>query len=181
MIKRNPHAPAHLFVDDTFYFVTGAIYQKRPLLADPELKRKLLELFKEYFQKYDWELHHWVILDNHYHLMGYSRKGKELSHIFRSVHSRSGIMISQATHCAKPVWWNYWDYCPRNEKDYFIRLNYLLTNPIKHGYVSNLHDYPFSSFHPTLAEIGREDLVKQIRDYPDYKTLVLHEAKEDDF
>ena len=181
MLKRHRHTPVHLFRDDSSYFVTGAIYQKRPLLALPEFKTRLLELFKQEFKKYQWQLHHWVILDNHYHVMAHSQKGEDLSNIFRSVHSRAGIMISQATHCEKPVWWNYWDYCPRNEKDYFVRLNYLLMNPIKHGYVTDLHDYPVSSFHNFFVEVGRKGLIRQVREYPDYKTLVLHEAHDDDF
>lgn len=179
--KKHPHTPDHLFLDNTPYFVTGAIYQKRPLLASPKLKDQLLNLIQEYFQMYNWELHHWVILDNHYHILGQSRKGEDLTSIFRSIHSRAGILVSQSTSCAKPIWWNYWDYCPRNEAEYMTRLNYLLTNPVKHGYVTNLHDYPFSSFHTRFAEISREKLAQQIRDYPHYKNLVLHEAKNDDF
>ena len=180
-LKHHPHTPTHLFLDDTLYFVTGAIYQKRSLLAYFELKKRLLELIQEYFQTYNWDLHQWVILHNHYHLLGQSYEGKDLTNIFRSIHSRAGILISQSTHCGKPIWWNYWDYCPRDEAEYMIRLNYLLTNPIKHGYVTNLHDYPFSSFHNLFAEIGRERLAQQMRDYPDYKHLVLREAKNDDF
>jgi len=120
-------------------------------------------------------------LDNHYHLMGKSRRGKDLSAIFQSIHSRFAIEIHQTTHCEKPVWWNYWDYCPRNEEDYMTRLNYLFYNPIKHGYVNDLKEYAFSSFHAQLEELGRAQLVRQFRDYPNYKKLVLCEAKEDDF
>ena len=75
----------------------------------------------------------------------------------------------------KPIWWNYWDYCPRNERDYYIRLNYLYNNPIKHGLVTNLLDYPYSSFHSFLKQHGRKDLIKQFREYPEYKSLQLDE------
>ncbi len=61
------------------------------------------------------------------------------------------------------------------------RANYLLYNPVRHGYVGNLRDYPFSSFHELYEKRGRDFLARQFREYPDYKTLVLHEAKEDDF
>ena len=181
MLKRHPHTPAHLFLDDTLYFVTGGIYQKRSLLAKAAIKNRLLELIQKYFEKYGWELHHWVVLDNHYHVLGKSQEGKHLTNIFQVVHSQSAISIRRITDCEKPVWWNYWDYCPRNEKEYWIRCNYLLNNPIKHGYVTNLQDYPFSSFHNLFGDKGRESLVKQFQDYPEYKTLILHEAQKDDF
>jgi len=55
------------------------------------------------------------------------------------------------------------------------RANYLLFNPVKHGYVEKLHDYPFSSFPGVYETMAREQLAKQFRDYPGYKDLVLEE------
>jgi len=178
MLKRHPHTPAHLFIDDTSYFITGAIYNKRSLLLHSDLKYQLLSIIQESFQLLNWELYHWVILDNHYHLLGMSHKGTDLSKIMGRIHSRSSTLIRKVTRCDLPVWWNYWDYCPRDETDYFTRLNYLLMNPIKHGYVDNLNDYPFSSFHLLLNEVGKDDCVKQFRTYPEYEELLI---EEDDF
>ncbi len=181
MLKRHYHTPPHLLLDNTPYFITAAIYQKRMLLAESALKNKLTKLIRGYFEKYNWVLHQQVILNNHYHLMGKSRKGKDLPAIMRGIHRTSAVMILETTGCAKPVWWNYWDYCPRGEKDYQTRVNYLLFNPVRHGYAKSLHDYPFSSFNKVYGEMGRAKLAQQFREYPDYKTLVLHEAQKDDF
>ncbi|GBC61837.1 hypothetical protein DENIS_2799 [Desulfonema ishimotonii] len=177
MLTRHPHTPAHLFLDNTPYFITGAIYQKRPLLADAGLKKELSGIMKENFSMAGWRLDHWVILDNHYHVLGHSRKGSDLSKIIGRVHYRSAGLIRAATGCERPVWWNYWDYCPRDEKEYVTRLNYLLNNPVKHGYVHRLHDYPFSSFHEFFDQMGRERLVKQFQDYPEYRSIEI----KDDF
>lgn len=179
MHKKNyRHNPPHIFMDNTPYFITAAIYQKRPLLQNLVLKEHLLNSIKHYFDYYQWALHHWVILDNHYHLLGQSQKGKDLVNIMTQIHSVSGYHIKQATQTQQRIWWNYWDYCPRDEKDYLVRLNYLLINPIKHGYTNNLNDYPFSSFHQSLAEKGREQLMKQFKDHTEHKKLIL---PEDDF
>ena len=78
---------------------------------------------------------------------------------------KSGQLIRKTQANYKHIWWNYWDYCPRDENDYLVHLNYLLLNPIKHGYTDNLNDYPFSSFHQLLAETGREALTKQFTHY----------------
>jgi putative transposase len=173
--KRYLHNPIHFFVDDTSYFITAAIYDKRPLLAEDELKIQLFELIQTTFQTFGWQLYDWVILNNHYHLLGLSRKGDDLAHIIRNIHRVSATFIHATTHCSLPVWWNYWDYCPRNEKQYLIRQNYLLYNPVKHGYVKKLNDYPFSSFPRTFEVTGRDELVKQFQGYPEYKTLKLLE------
>ncbi len=181
MLKYHPHTPVHVFLDDTAYFITGAIYQKRMLLRHADLKETLLTIIQKNFQDFGWQLEHWVILDNHYHLLGQSRKGKDLSEMFRRIHGGSSTLIREATGCELPVWWNFWDYCPRNERQYLTRMNYLFYNPAKHGYVTNLREYGFSSFHQAFAALGRERLARQFRECPDYKTLVLREAENDDF
>ncbi|MDP1773239.1 MAG: transposase [Methylobacter sp.] len=178
MLKKSLHTPAHLFLDNTPYFVTSAIYQKRPLLAADAIKQHLLETIQDCFIEKDWVLNDWVILDNHYHLLGMSNKGDDLSNIFRKIHGVTSHVIQAHCACDLPVWWNFWDYCPRDEKDYRVRLNYLLINPVKHGYCDNLHEYPFSSFHQRLAQSGRENLAKQFKDNDGYQKMVL---QEDDF
>ena len=80
------------------------------------------------------------------------------------------MIICLELNAEKPIWWNY---CPRNERDYCIRLNYLYNNPIKHGLVTNLLDYPYSSFHLSLKQYGRDVLIKQFKDYPEYKDLEI--------
>ncbi len=181
MLKKYSHAPAHLFLDDMPYFITGAIYQKRHLLKDAGIKEILWRQIDACFQQHQWELQHWVILDNHYHLMGLSKMGEELPRIIQGIHGGTSTPIRRATGAPKPIWWNYWDYCPRNEHDYYVRLNYLLWNPVRHGYVEDLKNYPFSSFHQLLEREGRDKVAEQFRKYPEYKTCVLKEAEDDDF
>lgn len=181
MLKRYKHNPAHLFIDDTRYFITAAIYEKRPLLASPVLKTLLCDIIRSVFNDYHWQLQHWVILDNHYHLLSQSWRGKDLSRLMHDIHFVSADHIHKATHSEGRVWWNYWDYCPRNEKEYMIRQNYLLYNPVKHGYVADLKEYPYSSFHEAFARLGRERLAEQFRMYSDFRTLKLAETDDDDF
>lgn len=181
ILKRHPHTPAHLFLDETPYFITGAIYEKRHLLQSVEIKRLLLKQMNKYFRNYGWELYHWVILDNHYHLMAKSRVGKDLSRIMQGIHGGTSVPIQRVTGAKKPIWWNYWDYCLHDERDYRVRLNYLLWNPVKHAYVKDLAEYPYSSYHRLLAEEGEERIEVQLFKYPQYKDCVLREAEDDDF
>jgi len=167
--------PIHYYVDDSFYFITGSIYEGRKLLKSEYIKNKLFEYIHQYLMQFNWTLDHWVILDNHYHLLCKSHEGKDLSKIIQNIHRRSSFLIHKMTHCKKPVWYNYWDYCPRDEREYLIRLNYLLNNPVKHGYVTDLKNYKFSSFQKYFIRIGREALVKQFIEYSEYSELKLDE------
>ena len=53
------HNPPHIFIDDSHYFITAAIYKKQDLLQDPKLKEQLLTCIQRFFEKYQWQLHHW--------------------------------------------------------------------------------------------------------------------------
>ncbi len=181
MLKKRRHTPAHLFLDDTPYFITGAIKFRRPLLQPVELKRLLCKAIDKYFTKYQWELHHWVILDNHYHLMGKSRFGENLYHIMKGIHGSTALTIQRANKAQTPIWWNYWDYCPRDERDYYVRLNYLLWNPVKHGYVERIEEYRYSSYHKLREEKGVAGVTQQLAKYPEFKNMILGEAEDDDF
>ncbi|WP_305908293.1 transposase [Methylomarinum sp. Ch1-1] len=172
-VKKYLHNPAHLFMDDAVYFITGATYQKQRFIIADGAKKLLLECMRKAFSDYGWELHHWVILDNHYHLLGRSDKGNDLPQLIKKIHAQSGFHIKRIADISGKVWWNYWDYCLRDENDYFRHLNYLFYNPIKHGYVTDLNDYPYSSFPDIMQQQGRAFLRNQFKHYADYKTLSL--------
>lgn len=133
MFQQGFYTPKHLMLDDQPYFITGAIDEKRPLLAAEVCKARLIELFHECFAEHGWLLGDWVVLDNHYHLLCQSGKGERLPRLMRCLHANSARTIRAETGCELPVWWNYWDYCPRGEADYRVRQNYLFNNPFKHG------------------------------------------------
>ena len=41
----------------------------------------------------------------------------------------------------------YWEHLIRDERDYNHHVDYCWINPVKHGLVSKVEDWPFSSFH----------------------------------
>ena len=46
----------------------------------------------------------------------------------------------------------FWEHTIRNEEDYRRHVDYIYINPLKHGYVSKVSDWPFSTFHRDVAE-----------------------------
>src|SRR5690606_9629635 len=41
----------------------------------------------------------------------------------------------------------YWEHTIRDEHDYWRHMDYLHINPVKHGLVERVADWPYSSFH----------------------------------
>lgn len=99
MLRRHPHTPAHLALDDAPYFITGSIYYRRPLLQMPTLKQTLLNLLCRRFESCFWTLEHSVILDDHYHLIVRSRYDDDLAEIMRKLHRQTALSIRAATVC----------------------------------------------------------------------------------
>ena len=177
MLKRYVHNPPHLLVDEQAYFITASTYKKKMLLKTDAAKEYLLDTLYDFAGRVGWQVDNWVILDNHYHCILFSKKGADLPYVIGNTHRKSAKEIRRITgFTGKTVWWNYWDYCPRDEHDYFVHLNYMLYNPINHGYTTDLKDYMWSSFHWIFEEIGRASLEEQFRTYP-FQNLKL----EDDF
>ena len=47
----------------------------------------------------------------------------------------------------------FWERLVRNEMDYRAHMDYVHINPVKHGLVTRVHDWPYSTFH-RLVEQG---------------------------
>ena len=56
--------------------------------------------------------------------------------------------------------------CIRTEADYWTRFNYIHHNPVKHGYVEQMEDWPFSSYRYYFENQGEEWLMDAFRQYP---------------
>jgi len=41
----------------------------------------------------------------------------------------------------------FWEHLVRNEADYARHVEYCYINPVKHGFVTRVRDWPHSSFH----------------------------------
>ena len=171
-ISKHHLRPTHIYCDDTQYFITASIYQHRKLL-DADDKTYLQTLLQSTFKEYQWRLDHWVILDNHYHLLCKSKKGQDLPKILGKIHSLISKKIKTKRKIEGKIWSNYWDYCPRDDHEYYTRCCYLLNNPYKHGYVEDLHDWQWSSFHEYYKKQGREKLEEMFKEYKDYRKLLL--------
>jgi putative transposase len=64
--------------------------------------------------------------------------------------SRSSSKIAKRE---KGIWQRrYWEHAIRDEEDLERHVAYIHFNPVKHGYVSRVCDWPHSSFHRYVAQ-----------------------------
>ena len=127
MLKKsvpNLNHPPHIFADDSLYFVTVALLYRSPLLAPPTHKPHLQEQLLTLAPDYGVDLKAWVILDTHYHILSHLAEGDKLSRFFQRLHAKTATTFNQwDRQIGRQVWWNYWDWCIRNDRDYWTHFN----------------------------------------------------------
>jgi Transposase and inactivated derivatives len=66
----------------------------------------------------------------------------------RRIASGERISRSRRRKGERGIWQRrYWEHVIRDERDYHRHLDYIHFNPVKHGYVRAVKDWPYSSFH----------------------------------
>jgi putative transposase len=161
------HRPIHLYIDDTWYFITGSTIDRKKLFnSDAHL-----EIWKEAFLKSTNELGvnicAWVMLPNHYHILIQFRFGRDLSIFTKRLHGTTSRRINLLDDSkGRKIWYSYWDTCVGDEKSFWARFNYIHFNPVRHGYVQQPDEWEYSSYRFFLQEKGEEWLAKCWFDYP---------------
>ena len=161
------HHPFHLYLDDTVYFLTSRVRNSCPVLNTDEKKCMLLSLIKQVFSELGLVLYAWVILNTHYHLEFKTQRGRDLPKAFQTIHGRCSYKVNKLDDCrGRKVFQNFWDRCIRDQRDFYVHFNYIHHNPVKHGYVTQMDDYPFSSYQYWCEKKSEEWLLSCFNAYP---------------
>jgi len=161
------HHPPHHLLEHTWYIITAATVNHVPFLASDQAKEFLREKLRTLVGQFNLSLRAWVILDNHYHLLLRTDQGGDLTRFLGQLHGSSSRQINLRDQVkGRQVWHNYWDTGIRSERDMWTHFNYIHQNPVKHGYVRQLADWPFSSYHYYLRVKGEAWLADCWERYP---------------
>lgn len=142
---RRYHTPGN------WYFITCVTYLRRPILVD---SADLLYSSMEQCQKrVAHDLHAWVILPDHFHIVIDSRTG-DLSGIMQRTKMAFGAKWRMRKGRQRGRVWQhrFWDHIIRDQTDFNRRIDYTHYNPVKHGLVLSPFDWPHTSLHRFHAE-----------------------------
>ncbi len=161
------HHPKHYYLNDTVYFITAHIYQKKTHLSDPRNKELLLNIFRKILDEFNFQLLAWVILDNHYHIQFKTKSGDDLVKAMRRIHINCAYSLNKLEKKeGRKLFQNFWDTCIRNKDEFYRYFNYIHYNPVKHGIVEEMSEYPFSSFHYWQEQKGKSWLASCFDKFP---------------
>jgi putative transposase len=144
----------------TFFF-TVLTYRRRLVFDQAESRQMLREVVQEVRQRQPFTINAWVLLPEHMHSIwtlpeesldfsvrwnliksGFSRRAKSLYHVDEWMNA------SKHKHRETTIWQRrFWEHQIRSEEEYQVYMDYTHFNPVKHGLVKRVVDWPFSTFH----------------------------------
>lgn len=166
-MKFQEHHPPHIYKPKTIYFITSKTVNGIKIFNTEEKLQLLISVMQISAKRYNIILYGWVILSNHNHLLIYVNSKKEMLLFIKSLHGKSAIEINKIDSTyGRKIWYQYWDRCIRSERDFWLRLNYIHHNPVKHGYTKDMFTYRFSSIGEYLQHHGKDWLIPCFKEYP---------------
>jgi len=140
---------------------TQVTYRRRRFLTDEEPRRWLRSAIEATRADHPFKIDAWVLLPDHLHCIwtlpqgdsGYATrwaliKGRFTKKTKALLKREDWMTASKRKHREGAIWQRrYWEHVIRDELDFDNHMNYIHYNPVKHGLVARVSDWPFSSFH----------------------------------
>ena len=145
------------------YFFTVNLLQRHGnnlLIRHIDILRHVVKSVKT---RHPFLIHGWIVLPEHLHCVielpsgdtDYSLRWRlikmEFSKSLPITEPRSRVRMRRGE---RGIWQRrFWEHLIFNETDYRAHMDYVHINPVKHGLVSRVRDWPYSTFH-CLVEQG---------------------------
>lgn len=148
-------------VEGGTYFLTLVTHDRRGFLTDPVARKLLRESIKSVRHERPFEIPAVVLLPDHLHcLMELPREDSDYSTRIRLIKSRftktwlaegerEGIRRESLKSKGERAVWQrrFYEHTVRGEDDLNRCADYIHWNPVKHGLVRRVREYPWPSFH----------------------------------
>jgi len=146
-VYRGRHRFEHWYRDNQVYFITARCRDRFPAFATEQAKLIFWDRFDHYTGEYGFTP--WVtsLLDNHYHTIGYLRRGEDLGRMMQRIHGSVAKLVNDLLPVRHRPFWcdtrdqNYFDGCLRDRKQGRLTYRYVLTQAVRHGLVADWREY----------------------------------------
>lgn len=150
----------------TFFFTQTLYDRKRAWLCDELARWALREAIMTVRKNYPFTIDAWVLLPDHLHCIWTLPQGdNDYATRWRLIKSSVTKRIGAQLNLDKPLtssrqkrqegnlWQRrFWEHLIRDEEDFIRHVDYIHFNPVKHGLVTMVKEWPYSTFHRYVAE-----------------------------
>jgi putative transposase len=150
------------FIDGGCFFFTVNLADRRLRLLTEHIEylRSTIRLTRRH---HPFTIEAMVVLPDHLHAVwtlpegdaNFATRWRLIKSAFsRNLSRGERISNSRAAKGERGIWQRrYWEHTIRDENDFSRHLDYIHINPVKHGHVSRVRDWPYSSFH-RMVKLG---------------------------
>ena len=149
------------YVPGGSYFFTVVTERRAVILANALAQECLREAIRHCRQRLPFQVDALVMLPDHLHTIwtlpnddcDYSKRWGIIKKHFTQTWLNGGgaeqsVTASNLRYRRRGVWQRrFWEHALHDERDYQNHFDYLHFNPVKHGLVKTVRDWPYSSFH----------------------------------
>lgn len=161
------HAPPHVEDESGPRLISAACLQHQRIFDSSRLLSELAKELLETMKRENFPCDAWVVLPNHYHLLLHIDSMARLGETIRKMHSRIATRVNGlAGKRGRRVWYRHTDRRMRSAAHYWATVNYIHGNPVKHGYVREQDDWPWSSWLDYMDDHGRVRMADWERQHP---------------
>ena len=151
----------HFSAGGSFFFTVNLADRRLCLLT--ERIDELRTAFRETRRCHPFTTEAMVVLPDHLHTVwtlpegdaDFSTRWRLIKTNFsRNLTTGEPISSSRAVKGERGIWQRrYWEHTIRDESDFTRHIDYVHINPVKHGLVTRVRDWPYSSFH-RMVKLG---------------------------
>jgi len=139
------------------YFFTVNLLQRKDNDLLVRHINHLRDAIKQVRQQYPFKIHAFVVLSDHLHCVidlplgdsNFAIRWRRIKSIFsKSIPRFEDLSITRLQRGERGIWQRrFWEHLIRDEDDYIAHMDYVHINPLKHGLVQRVIDWPYSTFH----------------------------------
>jgi putative transposase len=149
---------------DGTYFVTASTFQKKALLQAERMAMLLIETLIEYRNQQKYQLHEFVVMPDHFHLL--ITRIVTLERAIQLIKGGFSFRAGKLHHFHGAIWQtSFYDRRVRDATEYATFRQYILRNPVKRRLAKSPEQYAFSS---ALQRTNLDPVPQRLKPVPDF-------------
>jgi putative transposase len=144
------------FVPGGCWFFTATLLDRRSSLLTDQI-HVLRDATRRTQARFPFDIDAMVVLPDHIHAVwtlpagdsDFSMRWRLIkAQVAKAIPKHERLSPVRRSRGERGIWQRrFWEHLIRDERDYSRHVEYCYINPMKHGLVSSVRDWPFSSFH----------------------------------
>lgn len=145
----------------TYFFTVNCLQRNNNDLLIRHMDH-LKQVISKVKKIHPFKIHAWVVLSEHMHCVielpesdsDFATRWRLIKMLFsRNISKNEYRSEVRKQRRERGIWQRrYWEHLIRDEADYQAHMDYVHINPVKHGLVKQVKDWPYSTFHKLVEQ-----------------------------